>query len=69
MPASLDRRELRRLIVVDIIAGKMSEEELDRDEHGCKEETHTQHDARFGVKFSAQRYQAPVAATQKAPVM
>jgi thiamine pyrophosphate-dependent acetolactate synthase large subunit-like protein len=32
----------------------MSEEELDRDEHRCKEETHAQHDARFGVKFSAQ---------------
>src|SRR4030081_2725979 len=69
MLAGLDRRELRRLIIVDVIAVEMSKEDLDGHEHGREVKTHAEHDASLGVKFRRSRYHAPVAATQKAPVM
>ena len=63
VPSRLDRGHLRRLVVNHIFPVQVSEEELDRDEHGSKHETHAQHDARFGVEFPTQ--QVPGAASQR----
>ena len=54
MPAPFDRRELRRLIVVDEVADEMTEKELRRNEDGREIEAHAQHDARLGLEIASQ---------------
>src|SRR3954466_9440742 len=55
MPTPLDCCELGWLIVVDVIAGQMAEEELHRNEEYRQIKTHAQHDLRFGREFAPQQ--------------
>ena len=53
-PAPFDRREFRGLIVMDEVAGEMTEKELRRNEDGREIEAHAQHDSRFGLEVAPQ---------------
>src|SRR5262249_5713252 len=59
MPARLDRREFRRLIIVDVIADEMSEEELHRYQYGTKAQPHSHHDTSFGMIHAPQQVPRP----------
>jgi hypothetical protein len=59
VPAALDRREFHRLVIVHVIAGQVSEEDLDRHEHGREKQSHAQHDVRLGVELAAQQVPRP----------
>ena len=54
-PAPLDRRKLRRLVVVDEVADEMTEKEL-RWHEDCREiEAHAQHDPSLGLEIASQQ--------------
>ena len=54
LPARLDRRELRRLMLEYVEARQVAEEELDRDQHRDQSEAPVQHHARLGAMDAAQ---------------
>ena len=49
VPASFDGSHLGRLIGVDVFTRQMSEQKLDRHQHGGETKPHAQHDTRLGV--------------------
>ena len=55
VPARLDRGEFGRLMMEDVIAGQMAEEQLHRDDHRDQPQAPVQHDPRFGRCTAAQQ--------------
>src|SRR5215475_10566379 len=68
MPTCLDRRELCRLIGVDVIAVEVAEEQLDRNENGREVKAIRSMTWASARNLRRSRYHAPAAVAQKAPV-
>src|SRR5262249_35456620 len=62
LPARLDRRKLRRLMLEHVQAGQVAEEELDWYQHRAQSEAPMQH-PRASARWTPRSSQAPVAAT------
>ena len=59
VPAGFDCRHFRRLMVDDIFAVEVSEDELERQQNGREVKAHAEHDAGLSVKDPAQQIPRP----------